>query len=63
MDFWTFFWTIYAIVAGLSMNLTYREQLQKGHRILAYRAAGLLACAAWPLVFPLVLLSAQSRGV
>jgi len=61
MDLWTVLWTIYAIVAGLSMILTCREQLQKGHRILAYRAAGLLACAAWPLVFPLVFLAAQSR--
>ena len=63
MDLWTVLWTIYAIVAGLSMILTYREQLRNGHRILAYRAAGLLACSAWPLVFPIIFLAAQSRGV
>jgi hypothetical protein len=56
-------WTIYVIVAGMAMVLTYREQIRNGHRILADRAAGILACAAWPLVFPLVYVAARGRRV
>ena len=63
MGIWDVLWTIYVIVAGTAMILTYREQLRNGHRILIYRAAGLLACTAWPLVFALVYMSARTRGV
>jgi hypothetical protein len=61
MDIWDVLWTIYVIVAGTAMILTYREQIRNRHRILADRAAGLLACAAWPLVFPLVYMVARAR--
>lgn len=63
MDIWNVLWTIYGIVAGTAMILTYREQIRNGHRILAYRAAGFLACTAWPLVFPLVYMATRTRGV
>ena len=63
MDIWDVLWAVYVIVAGTAMILTYREQIQNGHRILVYRAAGLLACTAWPLVFPLVYMAARTRGV
>ena len=38
MDIWDVLWTIYVIVAGTAMILTYREQIKTGHRILVYRA-------------------------
>ena len=63
MDIWDVLWAVYVIVAGTAMILTYREQIRNGHRILVYRAAGLLACTAWPLVFPLVYMAARTRGV
>ena len=63
MDIWDVLWTIYVIVAGTAMILTYREQIKTGHRILAYRVAGLVACTVWPLVFPLVYMAARTRGV
>lgn len=61
MAIWDVLWTIYLIVAGPAVILTYREQIRNGHRILAYRVVGLMACIVWPLVFPIIFLSAQSR--
>jgi hypothetical protein len=61
MDIWDVLWTVYVIVAGTAMILTWREQIRNGHRIVADRAAGLAACAAWPLVFPLVYVAARGR--
>ena len=62
MGIWDVLWTFYVIVAGTAMILTYREQLRNGHLVLVYRVAGLLACTAWPLVFPLVYMAARTRG-
>lgn len=62
MDIWDWLWAIYFIVAGLAMIMTYREQIRNGHRILVYRVMGFMACAAWPLSFPLVALAGRLRG-
>ncbi len=61
MDIWDVLLAVYLAVAGSALLLTWREQIRNGHRILAWRAAGLLACVAWPLVFPLVYAAARGR--
>lgn len=61
MGLWESLWTIYAVVAGAAMIMTYREQRRTGNRSLVLRAAGLVACAAWPAVVPLVFAAAQQK--
>lgn len=49
---------LYLLVAGLSMVMTRREQHQKGIDHPVPRLLGFLACAAWPVVFAVVLVIA-----
>lgn len=62
MDVWDIVWAVYGIVAGLSIMATYREQLRNGHRVVLQRAAGLLACVAWPVIFPVVFVAALVKS-
>lgn len=61
MDIGQVLLTIYLIVMVPALTLTLREQLRHGHLTAAERIAGLLACAAWPLTFPAIALSARLR--
>lgn len=62
MDVWDVLLAVYLVVLVPALTLTWREQIRNGHRVLAYRAAGLLVCAVWPLVFPMIALAARRQA-
>lgn len=54
---------IYATIAIASMMLSTLEFLSSKESTPPFFALGLLACAAWPLSFPLILIAARSQPV
>lgn len=53
---------LYAIIAGLAIMMTLREQRKTGGRPLAQMIVGVLACLVWPVTALVVLATIHRRS-
>ncbi len=62
MGIWDILLAVYLVVLVPALALTWREQIRNGLKAPGQRAAGLLACIVWPLVFPMIALEARRQA-
>lgn len=47
--FWTIFSVVYALVATLSVYMTWREHIVKKRHSVVWTLIGILGCLVWPV--------------